>query len=67
MSRRVLMIAWHYYPSNTSGTHRPAKFAKYLPEFGGHARVVGWPCSGADCPGAIRAALVGRNGTRTGV
>ena len=34
MSRRVLMVAYSYYPSNSSGAHRPAKFAKYLPEFG---------------------------------
>ena len=29
--------------------------------FGGHARVVGWPRSGADCPSALCAALVGQN------
>ena len=34
MSKRVLMITRAYYPNNSSGTHRPAKFAKYLPRFG---------------------------------
>lgn len=34
MTRRALLIASGYYPLNTSGSHRPAKLAKYLPAFG---------------------------------
>jgi glycosyltransferase involved in cell wall biosynthesis len=34
MSKRVLLIAEYYYPSNAAGAHRPAKLAKYLPQFG---------------------------------
>jgi len=34
VTRRVLLIAWTAYPLNSSGAHRPDKFAKYLPEFG---------------------------------
>ena len=32
--RRILMIALHYPPENTSGSPRPYYFSKYLPEFG---------------------------------
>jgi glycosyltransferase involved in cell wall biosynthesis len=34
MNKKVLLIAHHFYPSNASGAHRPAKLAKYLPHFG---------------------------------
>ena len=34
MSKNLLMIGQFYYPSNTTGAHRPAKTAKYLPRFG---------------------------------
>ena len=34
MSKRVLMITHAYYPANYPGSHRPAKFAKFLPKFG---------------------------------
>jgi glycosyltransferase involved in cell wall biosynthesis len=34
MSKRVLLIARAYYPSTFAGSHRVAKFAKYLPKFG---------------------------------
>jgi len=34
LNKRVLMIAFYYYPHSSSGPHRPVRFAKYLPEFG---------------------------------
>jgi glycosyltransferase involved in cell wall biosynthesis len=34
MSRKILLIALGCYPSNVAGAHRPAKIAKFLPEFG---------------------------------
>ena len=34
MSRRVLFIAYLFPPIANSGTQRPLKFAKYLPQFG---------------------------------
>lgn len=34
MSHSVLLIAVGHYPLNMAGAHRPAKLAKYLPEFG---------------------------------
>ena len=33
-SKRVLIIASHYYPSNNPPSQRVGKFAKYLPKFG---------------------------------
>ncbi len=33
MNKRVLMIAFYYYPHSSSGPHRPAAFAKYLPRY----------------------------------
>src|SRR5436309_15016195 len=32
--RKVLLITYHYPPSAAVGAIRPAKFARYLPEFG---------------------------------
>lgn len=34
MGLNLLLIAYHYPPANMSGAARPARFAKYLPEFG---------------------------------
>ncbi len=34
MAKRVLLITRAFYPLNASGAHRPAKLAKYLPDFG---------------------------------
>jgi len=34
MNKKVLLIARNFYPSNATGSHRPGKLAKYLPEFG---------------------------------
>jgi glycosyltransferase involved in cell wall biosynthesis len=34
MSKRVLLITASYYPMSMAGAHRPAKMAKYLPQFG---------------------------------
>lgn len=34
MTRRVLLVAPEFPPSNTAGAHRPRLFAKHLPEFG---------------------------------
>lgn len=34
MSKRVLMVTRAFYPNNVTGSHRPAKLAKYLPKFG---------------------------------
>lgn len=58
MSHRVLMIAWHYYPSNTSGAHRPAKFAKYLPEFGWTPTVLCAEVTPDNCQGTYDPTLV---------
>jgi glycosyltransferase involved in cell wall biosynthesis len=40
MSRRVLFIAYLFPPIANSGTQRPLKFAKYLPQFGWDPLVV---------------------------
>lgn len=32
--KKVLIVAYHFPPSNAVGALRPAKFAEYLPEFG---------------------------------
>ena len=40
MSRRVLFIAYLFPPIANSGTQRPLKFAKYLPQFGWEPLVV---------------------------
>jgi glycosyltransferase involved in cell wall biosynthesis len=34
MSRRVLMVSFHFPPAGGVGAHRPSKFARYLPDFG---------------------------------
>lgn len=34
MGLNLLLIAYHYPPANMSGAARPARFAKFLPEFG---------------------------------
>jgi hypothetical protein len=34
MSRKILLVTYHFPPSPAVGGIRPAKFAKYLPEFG---------------------------------
>jgi glycosyltransferase involved in cell wall biosynthesis len=34
MNRKILMVTYHFPPSPAVGGIRPAKFAKYLPEFG---------------------------------
>ena len=34
MSRKILLVTYHFPPSSAVGGIRPAKFAKYLPEFG---------------------------------
>jgi hypothetical protein len=40
MGLNLLLIAYHYPPANMSGAARPARFAKYLPEFGVNCFVV---------------------------
>jgi glycosyltransferase involved in cell wall biosynthesis len=40
VGRRVLLIAQAYYPCGISGAHRPAKMAKYLPQYGWTPTVV---------------------------
>lgn len=40
MSRRVLFLAYLFPPIANSGTQRPLKFAKYLPQFGWEPLVV---------------------------
>lgn len=40
MTKRVLMIAFHYPPSGAVASQRPHKFARYLPEFGWEPVVV---------------------------
>ena len=41
MTRRVLMIAYHYPPSEgSSGIQRTVKFVRYLPDFGWHPIVL---------------------------
>ncbi len=34
MRRRVLLVSYHFPPVGGAGVQRPAKFARYLPEFG---------------------------------
>lgn len=38
--RKVLLIAYYFPPIGGSGTQRPAKFVKYLPEFGWRPYVI---------------------------
>lgn len=33
-TKKILIISWSFYPSQTIGAHRPGKFCKYLPAFG---------------------------------
>lgn len=40
MSRRVLILAYHYPPEPTSGAQRMAFLARYLPEFGWEPTVI---------------------------
>jgi len=39
-SRKILLISYHFPPSAGVGSIRPAKFAKYLPQFGWHPYVL---------------------------
>ena len=32
--RRVLLVSYHFPPVGGAGVQRPAKFARYLPDFG---------------------------------
>src|SRR6266487_2749394 len=38
--KKVLVVAYHYPPSPAVGANRPAKFVRYLPEFGWHPLVL---------------------------
>ena len=40
MTKRVLMIAFHFPPSGAVAAQRASKFARYLPEFGWEPIVV---------------------------
>lgn len=40
LMRELLVIAYHYPPHSAAGAARPARFAKYLPQFGYQARVL---------------------------
>ncbi|HWR53534.1 MAG TPA: glycosyltransferase, partial [Bryobacteraceae bacterium] len=46
--RDLLLIAYHYPPNTAAGAARPARFAKYLPQFGYRARVLTATGSGED-------------------
>lgn len=54
MMPRLLLIAYHYPPENTSGAARPARLARYLPEAGVECRVIARgsaePVTEADAP-----------------
>lgn len=41
--RKVLIVSYHFPPSNAVGALRPAKFAEYLPEFGWEPVVLAAP------------------------
>lgn len=40
MSKTVAVVAYHYPPESVIGAARPARFTKYLPQFGWDAQVV---------------------------
>lgn len=44
--KKVLLVAYHFPPSNAVGALRPAKFAQYLPEFGWEPVVLRAPAEG---------------------
>ena len=46
MSRKVLIISTHFYPDRHIGARRPAKFAKYLPQFGWQPIILTVPING---------------------
>jgi glycosyltransferase involved in cell wall biosynthesis len=49
-TRRVLILAYAFLPENLVGTLRPARFSKYLPEFGFSIQVV---TASAQDPGTL--------------
>lgn len=46
--KKVLIVAYHFPPSNAVGALRPAKFAEYLPEFGWEPTVLTAPAEGVN-------------------
>lgn len=46
--RRVLLVSYHFPPVGGAGVQRPAKFARYLPEFGWDVSVL--QCSNPSVP-----------------